>query len=94
MDEHPSRQTARLCLRPFTLLIPHPYEEGMAEKWIATHQAQWEQRASLSFAIVLQEGNELCGAIGLRLALEHERAELGYWIECYGMLREERTSIL
>jgi len=62
-----------------TLNIPHPYEDGMAEAWIATHSIQWEAQRAAIFAITEQtEG--LVGAIALRLEPEHRRAELGYWI--------------
>ncbi len=36
-----------------TLNIPHPYEEGMAEQWIATHQERYEKGELVNFAIVL-----------------------------------------
>jgi [ribosomal protein S5]-alanine N-acetyltransferase len=32
------------------------------------------------FAITRRETGEFCGSIGLRIAVAHERAELGYWI--------------
>ena len=35
-----------------TLLIPHPYEPGMAEQWISTHQERYERGELVSFAIV------------------------------------------
>jgi RimJ/RimL family protein N-acetyltransferase len=35
-----------------TLHIPHPYEEGMAEHWIGTHQEQYARGEGVHFAIV------------------------------------------
>lgn len=63
-----------------TALIPHPYPEGAAEAWIATHEATWESGHGLTLAVTLRATSELIGAIGLTLAPEHRRAELGYWI--------------
>jgi ribosomal-protein-alanine N-acetyltransferase len=63
-----------------TLNIPHPYESGMAEAWINTHQADFESGKSATFAIVLADSGQLVGAIGLSFSGAHERAEIGYWI--------------
>ena len=63
-----------------TLNIPHPYEEGMAEQWISTHQVAFEAGESVHFAIVLRLSGELIGAMGLAIVSRFERAELGYWI--------------
>jgi ribosomal-protein-alanine N-acetyltransferase len=63
-----------------TLNIPHPYEDGMAEEWIATHQPQFEAGEAAIFAIVLRATGELVGAIGLAVSRRFDRAELGYWI--------------
>ncbi len=62
-----------------TLTIPHPYLDGMAETWIATHEDAWKQQDRATFAITsLEEG--VVGAIGLHLRLAHQRAEMGYWV--------------
>lgn len=63
-----------------TLTIPHPYEDGMAEEWINTHQEQFEQNESATFAIVRLKDDGLIGAISLSINQQHEHAELGYWI--------------
>ena len=63
-----------------TLNIPHPYEDGMAEEWISTHQPKFESGELLNFAIVSRTSDKLIGAIGLRIVPRFERAELGYWI--------------
>lgn len=63
-----------------TLSIPHPYPEGAAEAWILSRPGDFERREHLTLAITAADSGELIGAIGLILALEHERAELGYWI--------------
>ena len=63
-----------------TLLIPHPYEDGMAETWIATHGAQCEDGQGYNFAIALSAADELLGAISLGVDAKYGKAELGYWI--------------
>lgn len=63
-----------------TLNIPHPYEEGMAEKWIATHALDFYEGRGVTLAITLDGGENLIGAIGLVADVGHRRAELGYWI--------------
>lgn len=61
--------------------IPHPYEDGMAESWIATHQERYETHQGLSLAITLVDTGELIGAIALMSISEaHRRAEIGYWM--------------
>lgn len=63
-----------------TARIPHPYPEGAAEAWIATHAAEWAARRQLVLAITPQATGELAGAVGLLLRPEHASAELGYWL--------------
>ncbi len=96
MKERPTIETPRLLLRPFapavqrlaadrdiastTQHIPHPYEAGMAEEWIGTHQARYERGEGITFAIVRCSDNALLGAVGLRIDQQHGRAELGAWL--------------
>ncbi|MBN1406970.1 MAG: GNAT family N-acetyltransferase [Calditrichaceae bacterium] len=63
-----------------TLFIPHPYEDGVAEQWIRTHEEHLKSGKEIIFAITLQNTKELIGSIGLIVNKEHEKAELGYWI--------------
>lgn len=62
-----------------TLNVPHPYEEGMAERWIASHAHEFFQGRGMTWAVTQKDG-ELVGAIGLAAEPRHGRAELGYWI--------------
>jgi RimJ/RimL family protein N-acetyltransferase len=62
-----------------TLNIPHPYEDGIAEAWIETHQSKYEKAETVTFAVTSRETGQLIGAIGLVIK-EHERGEMGYWI--------------
>jgi len=61
-----------------TLNIPHPYEAGMAEAWIATHRLLFEQRAQATFAVT--RDGVLVGACGLLSDPDGRGAELGYWL--------------
>ena len=63
-----------------TLNIPHPYKDGDAEEWIKTHEPLFEKGKLANCAIVLADTNELIGAIGLIIAKDFDRAEMGYWI--------------
>jgi RimJ/RimL family protein N-acetyltransferase len=63
-----------------TLNVPHPYEDGIAEKWIGSHQERFDKGEETVVAITLKGSGELIGAMGLILKVDHEKAELGYWI--------------
>jgi [ribosomal protein S5]-alanine N-acetyltransferase len=63
-----------------TLHIPHPYPDGAAEAWIATHVDAWEQRTDVIYAITRRETGALIGAIALKLDRVNNTADMGYWI--------------
>jgi RimJ/RimL family protein N-acetyltransferase len=63
-----------------TLTIPHPYEDGMAEEWISTHQEGFDKGELFNLAITRRSDGALIGAIGLVVKPQHECAELGYWV--------------
>ncbi len=63
-----------------TLRIPHPYEDGMAEQFIATHQENFDRGEQLSLGIALRSNDTVIGNIGLRLDPAQDNAEMGYWI--------------
>jgi ribosomal-protein-alanine N-acetyltransferase len=63
-----------------TLNIPHPYEEGAAERWIGTHAELYAKGELLVFAVTDRSKGHLVGAVGLVPKPDHGRAELGYWI--------------
>jgi len=63
-----------------TLLVPHPYKDGMAERWIREQKERYREGRDVAFAVVPRRAKRLIGVIGLGLAAQHSRAELGYWI--------------
>ena len=63
-----------------TLNIPHPYTEDDALSFLAKAGEDFRAGRSVSFAISIWPGRELCGAVGLNIAEPHGHAELGYWI--------------
>jgi ribosomal-protein-alanine N-acetyltransferase len=62
------------------LRVPYPYEEGIAEGWIATHRPAYEAGERVTWAVALREKGTLLGSITLHLHPPHNNAELGYWI--------------
>jgi ribosomal-protein-alanine N-acetyltransferase len=63
-----------------TLSIAHPYEAGMAERWISGQQAKFERGTQIHFAITRRADGALLGDILLYPTPAHRRAELGYWL--------------
>ncbi|MDY7109802.1 MAG: GNAT family N-acetyltransferase [Planctomycetota bacterium] len=63
-----------------TLLIPHPYPDGLAEDWITTHRPVFQAGEGAVFAITRRDDGALVGAIGLSITPAHQRAEMGYWV--------------
>jgi RimJ/RimL family protein N-acetyltransferase len=59
--------------------IPYPYQEGVAEAWMAGHGAAWDEGSLLTLA-VSEEEDGLVGAVSLRIDVTHRRGELGYWV--------------
>ena len=63
-----------------TRRIPHPYEDGVAEDWINSHERAFRENSQVVFAITLRQSAALVGAIGLTVSPEANEAELGYWV--------------
>ena len=59
-----------------TLVIPHPYPDGAAAAWIATHADAYAQNQVHHFAI---DHGGLAGAMALMMK-GNGIAEIGYWI--------------
>jgi [ribosomal protein S5]-alanine N-acetyltransferase len=73
------RLAGAAAVAEMTLNIPHPYADGMAEAWIATHPETWAAGTAVTFAITTVTDG-LSGTIGLQITRAHDRGELGYWI--------------
>ncbi len=63
-----------------TLNIEHPYEDGMAEKWITSCQKMADSGELINFAITLQTDGNFLGAIGIHFQETEGHAEIGYWV--------------
>ena len=63
-----------------TINIPYPYEDGMAEEWMSSHEKEYKNGNSLTLAITHKKRKYLIGAISLSIQQKFNRAEMGYWI--------------
>jgi ribosomal-protein-alanine N-acetyltransferase len=63
-----------------TANIPHPYTEDDAQSFLANADDEFRAGRSVTFAITIPPGGELCGAVGIVITPAHDSAELGYWI--------------
>lgn len=61
-------------------LPPFPYTPEDAHAWVKLSRELWAQKTGLSFALDSPADDSLIGSMGFKLALEHRRAEIGYWI--------------
>ena len=60
--------------------LPHPYKDGIAERWILSLVDDYKKDRIVNFAIDLKETGVLIGSIGLVLDMQHNRGDLGYWV--------------
>ncbi len=63
-----------------TRTIEYPYPQGAAAEWIEKHLQLWREGQAVVFAITDRTSGALMGAIGLTIEVEHQRAELGFWL--------------
>lgn len=64
----------------YTLNIPHPYEDGMAEVFIQSISTGFAVGNSLQYGVYLPDTLSLIGMAGLSVYQPHGHAEIGYWI--------------
>ena len=62
-----------------TVNIPYPYADGLAEPWISSHAASYQQGDAIIYAITLAHNDELIGTVSLTQRTS-TNANLGYWI--------------
>ncbi|GGM01443.1 GNAT family N-acetyltransferase [Pseudomonas asuensis] len=62
-----------------TAHIPHPYPDGLAESWIASHSSRWQAGELAAFGIRLKDYGQLIGVISLN-HIRNRRAMVAYWI--------------
>src|SRR5689334_2414692 len=63
-----------------TLNLPHPYPEGVASAWIATHAAAAAEGTLWTWAITRAADSVLLGSIAIGVTQRHARGHLGYWL--------------
>ncbi len=60
--------------------LPHPYKNGIAERWIMSLIDDFRNDRVVNFAMELKASGELIGSIGIVLEMQHNRGDLGYWV--------------
>ena len=60
--------------------IEHPYDDGMAERWIKSCQERSDAGGLINFAITLRSDGSFIGAIELHPDTGARQAEIGYWV--------------
>lgn len=63
-----------------TYNIPHPYEDGIAETWISTHEEKFKKGEAVTLALTLKEDGRLIGTISLFEIIKGHKGEFGYWV--------------
>ena len=64
-----------------TTNLPHPYTIEMAEGWIKTHEAAFQEGSGATYAITLKNSGELIGTISLMdFTKRSNHARIGFWM--------------
>lgn len=61
-------------------LLPHPFGEEEARRWVEGRLERAAQGRSRPFSVLLKEDGALVGHAGLGLDRDNEKAELYYWL--------------
>jgi RimJ/RimL family protein N-acetyltransferase len=82
LDDAPTVQEmlADPAIAATTLNISHPYPDGAAASWIASHAEEAELGMAVTWAIERTCDRILLGAIAVHLTPRHLRGEIGYWL--------------
>lgn len=62
-----------------TAHIPHPYPEGLAERWIATHSDLWAAGEAAIFAVARRADEQVIGCASIT-GIRDGEGEIGYWV--------------
>jgi RimJ/RimL family protein N-acetyltransferase len=62
------------------LVVPHPLEEGWAERFVEASRRASESGERASFAVALREGSQLVGDVLLKPNPRDNNAELAYFV--------------
>jgi len=60
--------------------VSHPYTDDLAEEFIGKRQFEFEENKSVMLAITDRVLGFFIGGIGLTISIEHQKAEIGYWL--------------
>jgi RimJ/RimL family protein N-acetyltransferase len=63
-----------------TTNIPHPYDDGMAEQWIASRPESFRAGEGVALAMSRTRDDVVVGCVGLTIRPAERQAELGYWV--------------
>ncbi|MBP8809207.1 MAG: GNAT family N-acetyltransferase [Kofleriaceae bacterium] len=64
----------------FLLHLAHPMTAEAADDWVRSAIDDWAIGGSPTWAVTRRRGGRVVGAVWLRWAPRHDRAELGYWL--------------
>ena len=89
-------EVTRLCsgreIAADTLLITHPYPEGLAEQWIVEHEQRFESGKIVDYAIALRSDAALIGSIGLKRPMPPSSAWLARKVASPALLWNRRAA--
>ncbi|MDG2424552.1 MAG: GNAT family N-acetyltransferase [Phycisphaerales bacterium] len=78
--------------------IPHPYPDGGAETWIATHDQMAAENKERIWAVTQASSGDLIGCISLNRSGGDHCAEMGYWLGApfwgHGYMAEAGCSLI
>lgn len=74
------RMLAERRVTEMTLSYPHPYPDGLALQWIASHAPAAAEGTSYNLAIERKEDGTLLGGVLIIPTPRFRRGEIGYWL--------------